>query len=112
LPAKRFGSQLATSIAAGLGNKFGTASAHGNRNDDGFKLNRSKLTRIQTSLDGKLTTSLPAEAAEFVETGVNWFSAFWRFTRPHTIIGSVSLRLALNYPLATSFQNLAMNYLT
>ncbi|KAG0565173.1 hypothetical protein KC19_8G170200 [Ceratodon purpureus] len=27
-------------------------------------------------------------AAEIVETSVNWFSAFWRFTRPHTIIGS------------------------
>lgn len=95
LAVKKFGSQLATPIAAGLGKKFGTTSAHGNMNDDGLKLRRSWLIRIQTSrtsepfdLDGQSATVLPAEAAECVETGVNWFSAFWRFTRPHTIIGS------------------------
>lgn len=118
LAVKKFGSQLATPIAAGLGKKFGTTSAHGNMNDDGLKLRRSWLIRIQTSrtsepfdLDGQSATVLPAEAAECVETGVNWFSAFWRFTRPHTIIGSVSSCLApnvANNPPVT-LQNLAMN---
>lgn len=74
------------------------ASAH--MNNDDMKSNRSKLVKMQTSrtsepfdLDGNTTSSLPADAAEYVETGVNWLSAFWRFTRPHTIIGSVSAHL-------------------
>ena len=56
---------------------------------------KSRVTMMQTSrtsepfdLDGDST------AAEVVQTGVNWFSAFWRFTRPHTIIGSVSTTAA------------------
>lgn len=99
MAAKKFGSQLATPTAAGFGKEFGITPLHGNMHDDGLKLEKgSRLTRILTSrtsepfdLDGQTTTtSLPVEAVEFVETGVNWFSAFWRFTRPHTIIGSVS----------------------
>lgn len=28
------------------------------------------------------------DAKDLVQTGVNWFDAFYRFTRPHTIYGS------------------------
>lgn len=28
------------------------------------------------------------DATNLVEAGVNWFDAFYRFTRPHTIYGS------------------------
>ncbi|KAG0609189.1 hypothetical protein M758_8G165000 [Ceratodon purpureus] len=49
---------------------------------------KSRVTMMQTSRTSEPFDLDGDSAAEIVETGVNWFSAFWRFTRPHTIIGS------------------------
>ena len=35
-------------------------------------------------------SSVGTDANNLVEAGVSWFDAFYRFSRPHTIIGSVS----------------------
>ncbi|XP_024402099.1 probable homogentisate phytyltransferase 1, chloroplastic [Physcomitrium patens] len=53
------------------------------RNSHRSAVSRTSRTSEPFDLDGE--SSLPSE---LVETRVNWFSAFWRFTRPHTIIGS------------------------
>lgn len=34
--------------------------------------------------------SFDEDAGNLVQAGVGWFDAFYRFSRPHTIIGSVS----------------------
>jgi hypothetical protein len=54
----------------------------------GGKSSRVTTTMMQTSRTSEPFDLDGESAAEIVETGVNWFSAFWRFTRPHTIIGS------------------------
>lgn len=54
---------------------------------DIVKKSRSCISATARPMDVDLN-SLDEDAGKLVEAGVGWFDAFYRFSRPHTIIGS------------------------